>query len=199
MSDMTLQEYYQKLLAERAALNAAIARVEADLGLAGSGNATVAPLAGAAGPMTGKVRPDEFFKMTTPEAIKRYLEIVKQPQGPKAIADGLKAGGILSEAKHFYANVFTALRRLRDQGAVVNTKTGGWGLVDWYAGRSGAAVAEKPKGKKKGAKGIRKAKLTVVKEKKPATGYRAFIGEQMRAGKNMKEAAAAWRAQKAGA
>ncbi len=192
MPDVTLQEYLQKLLADRAALDAMIGRVQADLGLGPSENGTVAPVAGvgvggsrAYGNLTvtGQVRPDEFFRMSVPEAIKRYLEIMKQPQTPKAITDGLKSGGVLSEAKHFYANVWTALKRLRATGVVVNTKTGGWGLAEWYAGRSGGATPEKPK---RGRGKPRKR-----------SAFQTFMSEQMKGGKkSLKEAQAAWRERK---
>src|SRR5688572_23159057 len=82
----------------------------------------------------GKIRPDEFFRMSVPDAIRRYLTIMKAPQGPKAIADALKDGGLLTNAKDFYANVWTALKRMEDSETVVNTPKG-WGLAEWYPSR----------------------------------------------------------------
>lgn len=193
MPDQGLQDYLARLEAQRATLNIQIAGVRAELGLAADEDAQAATVPGAAAVadgkrdiVTGRIRPDEFFRMSIPEAIKRFLEIMKQPQAPKAIADGLQAGGILSESKHFYANVFTALKRMRVQGVVMNTKKG-WGLAEWYAGRSGGMPEPKPKKAKRGKalKGV---------PPKPSA-YRTFLSEQMTAGKSMKDAAAAWREQ----
>ncbi|MEX2138228.1 MAG: hypothetical protein WD894_03150 [Pirellulales bacterium] len=55
--------------------------------------------------------------------------MAKRPHSPKEIAAALKQGGVLSQAKHFYANVTTALKRLSDAEEVVNTKEG-WGLAE---------------------------------------------------------------------
>lgn len=39
--------------------------------------------------------------MSIPGAIKRYLAIMKSPQQPKAIADAIKRGVLLTESKTF--------------------------------------------------------------------------------------------------
>jgi len=207
MPSQSLEEYLASLEAQRATLNLQIAGARIALGLApdDSGAAGMASLTAGqglgaglrAGAVTGRIRPDEFFRMSIPEAIKAYLEIMKQPQTPKAITDGLKAGGVLSESSHFYANVLTAIKRLRAAGQVINTKTGGWGLASWYAGRSGAAMPEKPK--RKGKKKVPRAKRPPVDgaaPKKHHSDYNAFMSEQRKAGKTMKEVAAAWKARK---
>lgn len=211
-----LREYLEDLLKRRAALDIQISGALEALGetvesLNGqltatpsiaTGNLTMASREGS----SDRIRSDQFFRMTVPEAIQAFLEIKKQPQTPKAIADGLEQGGILSESKHFYANVFTALKRLRKQGLVVNTRRG-WGLAEWYAGRSGVmAQPTKPKRRKKaGAKSSAqsktKTKVKKAKDKGDGSGpapvsYRAFVGEQIRAGKTMSEAAAAWKVYK---
>lgn len=42
----------------------------------------------------------------------------------------------MSQAKNFYANVSTAIRRLDERGEVVQLPdTKQWGLSDWYPGR----------------------------------------------------------------
>jgi hypothetical protein len=142
--------------------------------------------------------------MSIPEAIKSYLEIMKQPQTPKAITDGLKAGGVLSESTHFYANVRTALKRLKLQGQVVNTKTGGWGLAEWYAGRAGAALADRPrkKGKgsrKKGPRGEANGSKAPSAPSGQPSAYQRFVAEQRAAGKTLKEIGPLWQRKKAGA
>jgi len=210
MAEQGLQDYLAQLEGQRANLSIQIAGVRIALGLppedgvAGMLIPPMSPAAGSSAPrrdtVPGRIRPDEFFKMSVPEAVLAFLDIMKQPQSPKAIAEGLKAGGILSEAKHFYANVFTALKRLRAQNQVVNTKSGGWGRSDWYEGRSGTDVASKPKRKKKGSKSTKKSKKAAGTKAAPShkSAYHAFLAAQLKAGKTMKEAGEMWRAQKKG-
>ena len=72
-----------------------------------------------------KIGPDEFFRMTTPDAVKKYLKIVGKPaRATTDIIDGLKAGGMNTN----YTNVYTALGRLQKKGVV---KVGdNWGLEE---------------------------------------------------------------------
>ncbi len=159
----------------------------------------------------GQVRETEFFRMSIPDAIKKYLAIMHRPQASKTIAEALKAGGILSNAKDFSAAAWTAISRLQAADAIVNTPHG-WGLSEWYPSRPKGAETPK-KGKKKAAK-KRAAKQTAAKEAKPKKkytiadpeqlaqsgklGYRAFVAAQMKAGKSMAQAAQAWKEMKAG-
>lgn len=84
----------------------------------------------------GDIRPDTFFGMKTPDAVKRYLEIKKRPQKAANIAKGLEAGGFMSQAKNFYANVASVLRRLEDAGEVVRIgDTKKWAMAAWYPNR----------------------------------------------------------------
>lgn len=149
--------------------------------------------------VTGRVRSDEFFGMSIPAAIKRYLEIMKQPQAPAGITAALKAGGVLSESKNFYTTVWTAIKRLRDAGEIVNTQRG-WGLSSWYPNRAkGGGDEKRVKGGKKRPKGRQRARKA-SKAAKVGTGqpspYRAFLTQQMKAGKTMKETNEAWGKQK---
>lgn len=164
----------------------------------------------------GRIRPDEFFRMSMPEAIKKYLAIMKQPQGPKAIVDGLRAGGLLTNAKHFYANVTTALKRLRIAEQVVLTPNG-WGLAEWYPSRPRGEESKKARGRRKRTKSTPRpaAKRLPSGSAKPETtapgangkvegprhaivnSYRLFLSEAMKAGKTMAEAAEEWRNRRA--
>jgi hypothetical protein len=155
----------------------------------------------------GRIRPDEFFQLSIPDAIQKYLGIMKSPQGPKAIMEGLRAGGLLTNATHFYANVTTALKRLRVKELAVLTPNG-WGLTGWYSSKpKGKGAAKKGrKGKRKGAKkrpepapAPPKRRIATIRQPVAPTGevtYRQFVGKAMKEGKSMSEAAALWKKQK---
>ena len=116
----------------RQELDAAIAAIERIVGQ-GSGGGGKEGVGRSAYTPTGQIRPDEFFGMTIPAAIKKYLEIMKRPRTATDIAKGIKDGGLISQAKNFYANVATALRRMDERGRVVQIPdTKQWGLAAWY-------------------------------------------------------------------
>jgi hypothetical protein len=215
MADLDLNTYLAELEAQRASLDIQINGVRARLGLSPSDTTTVnlpgvqanASVGVIKPVITGKVRSDEFYRMSIPEAVETYLEIMKQPQSPTAIVNALKAGGILSQSKNFYTTVWTAMKRLRSAGRIVNTP-GGWGLSDWYPNKPKAEVEEKKPSKGKGKKpkpqrGKKSAKIP-RKPRKPAEGaqqtggWRAFLAAQLKAGKTMQEASEIWKTQKAG-
>lgn len=158
----------------------------------------------------GVIQPDAFFRLSNPEAIRKFLSIMKRPQSPRAIVDGLKAGGVLSQAKNFYATVWTELKRAEDRGEIVNTPAG-WALSEWYAGKAKPADNGKKPGRasKRGQasrrvkKGRNKPKFTP--QLKSAHGaaaapqtYQQFVSEGAKAGKNLKQIAEEWRARKSG-
>ncbi|MGH9453206.1 MAG: hypothetical protein ACRD2O_04460 [Terriglobia bacterium] len=105
---------------ERAELDAAIAVLEKKIATR-SGSTLVL------GGISGQIGPDEFFRLSTPEAIKKFLKIVGKPaRSTTDIIDGLKAGGMDTN----YTNVYTALMRLQKRGVA---KVGdSWGLDEWY-------------------------------------------------------------------
>jgi len=213
MAEQTLEAWLAELEMERAKLDLMIAGVRQRLGMGSSGeaNGSLAQiLAGASGASTsatpGTMRADEFFQMSVPEAIKKFLGIMKQPQQPKAIADALKTHGLLTNAKRFDATVQTALQRLGDSGVVVNQPGRGWGLSEWYRGRAGVRKETKAKGrnKQKGAKkrgrpkgSARKQSTAGTKSESGKPNYREFVSERSKAGKNLKEIGEEWRQQKA--
>ena len=87
----------------------------------------------------GKVSPDEFFRLNTPEAIKKFLRIVGKPaRSTQEIIDGLKFGGMETN----YTNVYTALQRLQKRDKVVAKVGENWGLEEWYP--RAASSKEKP-------------------------------------------------------
>jgi hypothetical protein len=90
-----------------------------------------------------EVRPGVFHGMSVSEACRTYLEITKKKQKTRAICDAVLQGGIESDARDFYSNVYTTMARNKDF-----IKLGKyWALSEWYPARAAAAVAAKP-GKK---------------------------------------------------
>jgi hypothetical protein len=83
---------------------------------------------------TGLSDPNIFFRLSTPAAIKKYLNMVKRPQTARVIADALHNGGQVHAAdeKTAYVNVATALRRNED---FVQTRNKEWGLAEWYGNK----------------------------------------------------------------
>jgi hypothetical protein len=75
---------------------------------------------------------DTFFRMQIPVAIKSFLNIVRGPRSAKVIVDGLKQGGLTSQAKNLYQTVYPTLLRMEKAGEVVRVTNGEWGLAEWY-------------------------------------------------------------------
>lgn len=199
MTDPTdVQTLLAELEAERAELDVTIAHLRRRLGIVPTGDAAGTPT-GTAGPLnagrdagivTGRVRPDEFFRLSISNAIMKFLAIMKQPQNPMAIVNGLRAGGVLTNAKNFYTNVNTELKRMKDRELVVNTPSG-WGLAEWYPQKPRQLEDQPKKRKRKGAKkgGAKSAAKPKAGDKQT---WASFAGGRMKAGKTMKEAAAEW-------
>lgn len=194
-SGMSLSALLAKLEAEVSAKLQTIAVLRAEMGLpgwTGGGSASSAstvpaePLRDVSAP--GVIRPDEFFRMTIPDAIRRFLSIMRKPQSPKAIADGLQAGGVLSNAKKFYSNITTSIGRMEAAGALVNTPNG-WGLSDWYPSRPKSP--EPPKKAKK-----RPSRPRPASTKERLSEYQRFVKEGRAAGKDLKQLSKEWAALK---
>ncbi len=130
--NINYENVLEDLRRRREELDTAIAAIERILGQGSSSLGEAGGARPARGP-AGQIRSDEFFGLTIPAAIKRYLEIMKRPQLVTEIANGIQEGGFITQAKNFYANVSTALRRLDDRGEVVQLPdTKQWGLATWY-------------------------------------------------------------------
>src|SRR3990172_4668958 len=94
------------LEAKRAGLDEAIAGIRKYLRL--KGQVTSAPQADQGRIIDPNAIPsDAFFGMTIPDAIRKYLGIVKKPRTSKDIAEALVRGGITHTSKNFYATVAT--------------------------------------------------------------------------------------------
>jgi hypothetical protein len=190
---------------ERAELDITIAHLKRRLGLATDTDAA-SPVAlggvsnggGRDVQITGRVRADEFFRLSIADAIAKYLGIMKRPEMPATIVAGLRNGGVLTNAKNFPANVNTELKRMRERGLVVNT-TAGWGLSEWYPQKPKQPEAPRKKSAKKRWKRHATAEAAAERDSASARGsspWHAFLAKAQKAGKTMKEAAEEWRAQK---
>lgn len=87
---------------------------------------------------------DAFFRMSVPDAIKKFLNISKGPRTAKDITAGLDIGGLTHQAKNLYATVYPTLLRLEEAGDVVRVGKGEWGLAEWYPAGRKATQEEKP-------------------------------------------------------
>jgi len=82
-----------------------------------------------------RLRPDAFFRMKVPDAIRAYLGIAKRPRTAKEITAGLEQGGLTHQAKNLYATVYPTLLRMEKTNEVARVGKGEWGLSEWYKGR----------------------------------------------------------------
>lgn len=115
-----------------------------------------------------EVRTDTFFRMTTPDAIIKYLEIAKRPQTLSEITKALQDGGLPTTATNLMPIVGSRLSRLKSDGKVCQPTTGKWGLSEWYpAAARQAAAAAKAKTRKRGRP---KKSATTQAENKSTTG-----------------------------
>jgi hypothetical protein len=118
------------LKAKRAAIDSAIAAIEAILGQGSS-----IPVPTIQGP-TAEIRPDSFFGMSIPEAAKKFLVMSKKPRSTQEIAEALLNGGMTSASGNFANSVGSVLNRQdKSSGEIVRVSRGLWGLAEWYPGR----------------------------------------------------------------
>ncbi len=110
------------------AISGASAPVDGGPGGDGNGNG------GNSSQRVAEVRSDSFFNMKAPEAIKVYLGMAKRPQSVAEIKDALERGGLITQAKELYNNLYTAIKRMENDGVVVKVKEK-WGLAEWYPAR----------------------------------------------------------------
>ena len=100
------------------------------------GGGSVVAVAGAGVRHAGKVvlRPDLFFGKSASEATKMYLTMVGHAVSVREITQALLQGGIGSTPEATYANIGSALKRLKKAGEVVSPKRNLWGLTSFYGG-----------------------------------------------------------------
>ena len=175
-------------------LNRAIATIEAVSGLppaAAEGDSNGDAVAGVVAGATG-LRRDSFFGMKAPEAARTYLAIVRQPRTASIIAKDLMDHGFHSSSGNPSNIVRTALSRLAVDGEVVQVKNKEWGLTAWYPG------LRNKRGKDKDREKESVESKEAGSSTRPRSAYHAFIAKKMGDGMTMKDAAAAYKAQKKG-
>lgn len=67
-----------------------------------------------------------YAGMSNPDAARAYLEAVSGPKKTSEIRKALRRGGVESEAKNFHSTVYTALKRLADDGKIRHLGNGRW-------------------------------------------------------------------------
>lgn len=134
---------YQQLLAElqeeRSKIDYMIEWVKSRIQQSGAPVADVVPIQSQTDAPAQPLRfprlaSDTFFRMSVPQAIKTFLNIVKRPQKAKAITQALDTGGLTHQAKDLYATVYPTLLRMEKSQEVVRIGDGEWGLAEWYPG-----------------------------------------------------------------
>jgi len=128
---MAGQAEYEAVLADlrakRDELDRTIATLEALAGL------STGPTIAARADSMQDIQTDAFFSMSIPDAVKKYLAIVKKKQNTTDITKALERGGLQHTSKNFYTTVYAILTRMEARGDVAKIGTE-WGLAEWYPG-----------------------------------------------------------------
>ena len=74
--------------------------------------------------------------MSTAEAAKKYLRMVKKKKSTRDIALALERGGFAHESKNFYVSLWNVLNResQNEDSEIIKIKTL-WALREWYPDR----------------------------------------------------------------
>jgi hypothetical protein len=181
--------------------------VESDGDLSAAGTVSAGPL-GRRSPVDAQVRPDSFHRMSTPGAVRKFLEMMGKgnPQTPQAIADALIRGALDTPDHQTKVtnNVYTALLRGLDKEGGFGKVGKLWGLYEWYptVSPAGAGSGSKKRAKKKGKKrNPAKAAHAVETQKASASSvrltYQQFLKAHAKPGKPLAEVGAEWQKYKA--
>jgi hypothetical protein len=142
MNPIDYDAVLEDLRAKRDELNTAIAAIERITRGGAPGPAVNGEAASGAPPQargaeeptaeSKQVREDAFFGLSATAAARKYLIMVKRPVVTQDLVDALKQGGLLTNAKNFYSNLYTSLKRSEE---FTNLGRGKWGLTEWYPNR----------------------------------------------------------------
>ena len=136
-SKISYEQVLADLKAKRDVLDKAIAGIEQIVGQVNTlsafpGSHAITSVTAKEAPATSTLESDTFHSLTTAEAAKRFLQMMKRPQPTGDIARALEQGGLLHKSQNFYNTVWTVLRRGVKEGEF--EKVGkNWGLPEWYA------------------------------------------------------------------
>lgn len=194
---MTEQVDYAQVLADlerrRDEMNQAIATIRVLAGLAPEGtDVSVSQQRAAANGAAAGLRPHMFFGMKAPDAVRAYLDAVKQTRTAAKIAADLIEYGWNTTSDNPANIIRTALVRLAEAGEVVKVKGKEWGLVSWFPGLNRGKRTTSDSGKSEAIAREEGPK----KSQKPRSPYHAFLAAKMKEGMSMKQAAEAWAKEK---
>jgi len=150
MSDVKeYEKILEDLMAERASLDNMITWVQKKLAQNGVSfsAAPQLPASHIEPQRFPRLASDTFFRMTSAQAIKEFLNIAKRPKSAKVITAALQEGGLTHQAKNLYATVYPTLLRMEKAREVVRVGKREWGLSAWYS--AGRAKVPEKNGQKK--------------------------------------------------
>jgi hypothetical protein len=147
---------YTKVLEDlelkRTAIETTIAGVRQMLNL-GADRTIGAAVQGAGGDrkeqQAGEVLHDSFFGMSAPDAIRKFLNMMKRPQSASDIAKAMHDGGLPTTSDNIGKVIGPTLSRMKANGDLFLHK-GKWAPSDWYSvgARERLEAVEKGKSKK---------------------------------------------------
>jgi hypothetical protein len=153
------------LEAKRADMDRMIVWVKSQLAPTGTGSIPGpggTPAQATSADLPKEVAPGVFHGKSVSEAAKMYLEMKKVKQKTRVLCDALLQGGIESDSKNFYSNVYTTLSRNKD--FFLRGKY--WMLTSWDPRRAAAAAAKPSKKSRRGKKTTRAQASSPVGDKR---------------------------------
>jgi hypothetical protein len=146
---MDYAAFLADLEAKKVAIDNAINAVRQLLNLGAQEGVGAPTPAGGKKDQPAEVRFDSFFGMSTPEAVRKYLAMMKRPQLASDIAKALLEGGLPTTSNNIGNVVGPTLSRMKAAGDLIPIK-GRWALAEWYpaGARERLEAVEKGKSKK---------------------------------------------------
>lgn len=148
------------LEAKRAAIDSAIGAIRQVLNLGAEESVAPSPAASAQ-ELPSEVRFDSFFGMSTPDAVRKFLSMMKRPQLASEIGKALKDGGLPTTSANIAGIVGPTLTRMKAAGDLVPIQ-GRWALSEWYPAGARERLEAMEKGKTK--KGKKQGKKPITKK-----------------------------------
>ncbi len=118
-----------------------------------------------------EVKFDSFFGMSTPDAVRKYLGMMKRPQLASDISKALLEGGLPTTSNNIGKVVGPTLSRMKTAGDLIPIK-GKWALAEWYPAGARDRLEALEKGKKKRGRPKKSAKKKTAPESSGHTATR---------------------------